>query len=91
MKSSIFIASGSGGLSDMSIDWRSFAIPEGLLVLRCWLALGSGFVSQKCQVTVAIQTYRACSLSLRLRFMAISRHDKFSIRSCWGNWFLVLA
>ena len=35
MKSSMFIASGSEGLFDMSTDWRSFAIPEGLLVFRC--------------------------------------------------------
>lgn len=35
MKSSMFIASGSEGLFDMSTDWRSFVIPEGLLVLRC--------------------------------------------------------
>lgn len=35
MKSSMFIASGSEGLLDISTDWRSFAIPEGLLVLRC--------------------------------------------------------
>ena len=35
MKSSMFIASVSEGLLDISTDWRSFAIPEGLLVLRC--------------------------------------------------------
>lgn len=37
MKSSMFIASGSGE-SARSADSRSFAIPEGTLV-GCWLAL----------------------------------------------------
>lgn len=37
MKSSMFMASGSG-VSERSTDSRSFAIPEGALV-GCWLAL----------------------------------------------------
>ena len=45
IKSSMFMASGSKGF-DTSIDCRSFAIPEGLLVL-CWLALVERFVSVK--------------------------------------------
>lgn len=32
MKSSMFMASGSGELEDMSMDWRSFAMPEGAVV-----------------------------------------------------------
>lgn len=43
IKSSMFMASGSKGF-DRSIDCRSFAMPEGLLVL-CWFALVERFVS----------------------------------------------
>ena len=82
MKSSMFMASGSG-VFETSTDSRSLAIPEGALV-GCWLALqmrlsvqtlGAHVRSSECQ------TYRACSRSLRFRFMAIILQVRFSIRS----------
>lgn len=42
MKSSIFIASGSGVSDDRSLDSRSCAIPDGVLV-GCCLALADRF------------------------------------------------
>jgi hypothetical protein len=43
MKSSMFIASGSG-VFERSTDLRSWAIPEGAFT-GCWLALGENFIS----------------------------------------------
>lgn len=37
-----------------------------------------------------VRTDRACSRSLRFRFMAIIRQVKFSIRSWLGSWVFVL-
>ena len=45
MKSSMFMASGSG-VFERSTDSRSFAIPDGALV-GCWLALRTRFVSPR--------------------------------------------
>ena len=81
MKSSMFMASGSG-VFELSTDSRSFAIPDGALV-GCWLALMMrSSVKVFCaEVHSWSQTYRACSLSLRFKFMAIILQVKFSIRS----------
>lgn len=82
MKSSMFMASGSGVL-DRSTDSRSFAIPEGALV-GCWFALRSRLSVKVFCAKIALvrsQTYRACSRSLRFKFMAIILQVRFSIRS----------
>lgn len=86
MKSSIFMASGSGVWDDRSMDSRSFAMPDGALV-GCWFALNILHVSQELRTTSVTSNpaYRACSRSLRFRFIDIMRHVKFSIRSWLGN------
>ena len=77
------------GVLDVWKDCRSWAIPDGFEVRFCDCACATlSNVSQSlATVDGGICAYRAWSLSLRFRSIAIIRHDRFSTRSLLGNCF----
>ena len=90
MKSSMFIASGSG-VFEMSTDSRSFAMPEGALV-GCWLALRmrlsvKGFCAKvrSCGLKCTVPALVLCASS---SWPSFSRLDSPSVLD-WaiGTWF----